>query len=296
MARRRIKSLNWLRVFEVAAQTESFSAASRVLNMSPSAISQQILALETQLGAQLFLRLPRSVKLTRDGHAFLPTVRQALGSVDRMAEEIFGTDAPRDLRLQANTVFATCWLAPRLAEFQTVHPEVELSLVCADRMVDFRDAAADLFISYGPIGRGASTEVLFSETVYPVATPEVAKRIDRAGDFAAETLISVLEQNFGWEEFFAVSGRPPSGSDSRLKVSNTTLALMIAACGNGVALARSPVTDGSIGALGLVPCETFGPVSGVESYYLTTQPDRDPSPQAAAFSAWLLHQAHSPSG
>jgi len=46
MALQRIPSLNWLRVFEAAAQTESFTAAAHILNMSPSAVSQQINALE----------------------------------------------------------------------------------------------------------------------------------------------------------------------------------------------------------------------------------------------------------
>jgi len=56
MLQRRIPSLNWLRVFEMAARMESFARAAEVLNMSPSAVSQQVRALEAWLGRSLFER------------------------------------------------------------------------------------------------------------------------------------------------------------------------------------------------------------------------------------------------
>jgi len=80
--RRSIPSLNWLRVFEAAARGESFARAAELLNMSTSAVSQQIKALETHFGTALFKRGPKHVELTDAAHAFLPVVRQSLSTVE----------------------------------------------------------------------------------------------------------------------------------------------------------------------------------------------------------------------
>ena len=73
--------LNWLRVFEAAARCQSFSRAADELNMSASAVSQQIRALEQRLGAPLFERHARAVTLTVAGRAYLPGVQHALVTV-----------------------------------------------------------------------------------------------------------------------------------------------------------------------------------------------------------------------
>ncbi len=66
----RVPSLNWLRVFEAAARTESFARAAEQLNMSGAAVSQQVKALEQHLGAQLFQRQAHAVRLTEAGRAY----------------------------------------------------------------------------------------------------------------------------------------------------------------------------------------------------------------------------------
>ena len=62
--KRGIPSLNWLRVFEAAARMENFARAAELLNMSTSAVSQQVKALESHFGEALFKRGPRHVELT----------------------------------------------------------------------------------------------------------------------------------------------------------------------------------------------------------------------------------------
>ena len=85
--------------------------------MSTSAVSQQVKALETHFGAELFERGPRHVELTDAGHAFLPAVRQSLAMVEESASSLFGADSDEALMLQSNLVFTTGWLAPRLPGF-----------------------------------------------------------------------------------------------------------------------------------------------------------------------------------
>ncbi|MDX1739583.1 MAG: LysR family transcriptional regulator, partial [Alphaproteobacteria bacterium] len=69
--------LNWLRAFEAAARKVSFTAAAEELNLTAAAVSYQVRSLEEHLGFPLFDRLPRSLRLTEMGRAYLPAVRKA---------------------------------------------------------------------------------------------------------------------------------------------------------------------------------------------------------------------------
>ncbi len=74
--------LNYIRSFESSARHLSFTLAAKELGYTQAAVSTHVRALEHYIGRQLFIRYPRSLKLTEMGEAFLPTLRQALGLVD----------------------------------------------------------------------------------------------------------------------------------------------------------------------------------------------------------------------
>ena len=110
----RLPPLNALRCFDVAAKHLSFTKAAAELNVTHSAVSHQIKALETWLGAPLFRRVNRGLVLTNAGQAYLKPVRD---SFERLAE------ATRRLRVRERTgpltvsimpSFAAKWLMPRL--------------------------------------------------------------------------------------------------------------------------------------------------------------------------------------
>ena len=127
--KRRIPSLNWLRVFEAAARTESFARAAERLNMSAAAVSQQIKALEAYVGQPLFNRGAQAVTLTDAGRAFWPTVSEALNSVEIRAATLFGTSGSEPLTVRATLILACSWLAARLPEFQEQNPDINVHLI-----------------------------------------------------------------------------------------------------------------------------------------------------------------------
>src|SRR6202044_1546821 len=86
-----LPTLTWLRAFEAAARTSSFTAAAVELRLTPGAISYQIRALEGHLGFALFERLPRGVKLTPMGVAYLPPVRKAFEKLADSTVGLFGS-------------------------------------------------------------------------------------------------------------------------------------------------------------------------------------------------------------
>ncbi|MEV4343724.1 LysR substrate-binding domain-containing protein [Actinoplanes sp. NPDC049596] len=118
-------------MFRTVARTGSITAAARQLQFTQSAVSRQIGALEAELGAQVFDRLPRGVALTEEGRVLLP---YAEGVLNRLSDARKAVDELRELgagRLRVGAFpTAVAALVPRaLASFRKAYPEVALGLV-----------------------------------------------------------------------------------------------------------------------------------------------------------------------
>lgn len=284
----RVPSLNWLRVFEAAARTESFARAGRALNMSAAAVSQQIKALETHLGKDLFLRGAHSVELTEAGRAYLPGVQQSLQLLEASTEGLFGTRAEEPLYVQSILLFAHGILAPRLAAFQLAHPEIRLILSTGNSQSDFTGRFSDLQIVFGnPTSFGGAYDPLMGEVLMPVALPEVARQIATPEDLLRFPLIEVATHRAGWPYVLETLRLPAHGA--RLGFADSTvMAVALAAHGGGIALARAPASDLCVAQAGLMRCLPGRQVTGREQYHLV-YPDRSTlRPPARAFRGWLL--------
>ena len=290
--RRTIPSLNWLRVFEAAARMENFARAAELLNMSTSAVSQQIKALESHLGTDLFQRGPRHVELTDAGHAFLPVVRQSLITVEETADSLFGREKDNTLMLQADLILTTAWLAPRLPKFANRYPRVQLHLTGAYHDLDYQRPGAELKILFGPVHRSwAQCDRLWEDTIYPVARAEIADAINSADDFLQHRLIQISSHRINWNQILQSVGIDTAPTRQLSFADNTQIALAMAASGYGVALARSPTTDKLVDRLNLRPCPHCPGVKSTEAYYLVYQNLESLSGAARNFRAWLLEEA-----
>ena len=292
MATPRIPSLNWIRVFDAAAQTQSFSTAARLLNISASAVSQQIASLEQFLGEELFVRHPRSVTLTEAGYQFLPPVRAALVALESNVATIFAKDDRQPLSIEASTMFATSWLAPRVSKFLRLAPDVDLSIKGADGDAAERSGNMDIVIRFGPIEGQSEDELrLFGEIIFPVAVPDVAATISTPGDLLKQTLIDIPGHFLTWPYVLASLGIEGDLDLRRVRTSISDIAFAVAGAGGGIALARRPATEGLEAAYGLVPClGTTEIVSGASFYaHLTEEGRRNPA--AARFITWLASEA-----
>ncbi len=139
------------------AETGSFSAVAREVGTTQPAVSRQIAALETHLGARLLQRSTRSLRLTEDGAVLLDHARQVLEIV-AATEAALGRqrDAPSGtVRLGAPTVFGRLYLAPRLGPLLDRHPALEMDLVMSDDVADMVQAGLDLAIRVGPVTDGS---------------------------------------------------------------------------------------------------------------------------------------------
>lgn len=123
-------TLDQLTAFVAVAERQHLTQAALALNLSASAVSSAIKALETTHGVALFHRIGRGIELTPAGRRFLPDARDMLArakGTERLLDELAGT-AHGIIELQASQTIANYWLPPRLMRFRAEHPGIEIRL------------------------------------------------------------------------------------------------------------------------------------------------------------------------
>jgi DNA-binding transcriptional LysR family regulator len=147
-------AMDWdkLRVFHAVAEAGSFTHAGESLNLSQSAVSRQISALEESLSVPLFHRHARGLILTEQGELLFRTAREVFAKL-AMAEGLISEskDRPKGpLKITTTVAFGSIWLTPRIREFLDLYPEIQVSLVVDDSELDLSMREADVAIRMSP--------------------------------------------------------------------------------------------------------------------------------------------------
>ena len=142
--------MDWdkLRVFHAVAEAGSFTHAGETLNLSQSAVSRQISALEEALQVPLFHRHARGLILTEQGESLNRTVREVFAKL-AMTEALLTESKEKPAgRIKVTTTvgFGSTWLAPRLQGFLEAHPDVTMTLLLDDTDLDLAMREADVAI------------------------------------------------------------------------------------------------------------------------------------------------------
>ena len=298
MAKRfpRLPPLNALLVFEAAGRHLNFSAAAAELGMTQPAVSHQVSFLEARLGMPLFRRLHRGVVLTPAGAQMLDAVSQGLTTIHDGAAALRRRGGPKVLHVFTDYGFAAWWLIPRLGRWSERAPEVEVQLVTAQRQLDLRQAEADVAVWFGD-GTWPGRRIVqwFPETVYPVCSPEFARRNPLAGAAALRErrLLHVAEVNpplwMSWSDWFAAEGVPMGPRKHDLTFNNYQLVLQAALLGQGVALGWRPLIDDLVRSRQLV-CLTQVPMRTERGYYIVEPPARGDDQVVTDFHRWLIEE------
>lgn len=143
-----LRNLDDLHVLVRVADSASFSAAARSLQLDPKTVSKQIARLEHALGTPLFERNTRNLRITDEGRTVAARVRSVLSILDEIQQVGQGDDDTLRgvIRLTAPAPFGRRHVAPAIAEFSRRHPQVGFDLRLTDRMVDLYDDGFDLAI------------------------------------------------------------------------------------------------------------------------------------------------------
>ena len=142
--------MDWdkLKIFHTVAESGSFTKASTVLNLSQSAISRQIQSLENELKIHLFERHARGLVLTDNGEYLYKTAHEVISKLKDVEATLSDEKDKLHGKLTVTTVvsFGTTWLTPRIKEFMSLHPEIEVELIFDDKELDLSTRQADIGI------------------------------------------------------------------------------------------------------------------------------------------------------
>ncbi len=285
---RSLPSLNALRAFAALAESGSYSAAGTALNVTHAAISQQVRALEDNLGAALVTREGRGIRLTPEGERLARDLARGFDRIARGVAEFREDERQRPVRITMSPAFAVSWLLPRLPDFQSRNPDVTLLLNPTGQVVELAAGGLDVAMRYRErTAPQTPVDVLMELDLLIVGTPGLigGQNPPRPADLVGLPWL----QELGTDEVARWFVRRGMALDRPLMISHMPGNLIMEAVrrGDGVTYTPRPLVQHDIEAGRLVEifCEP-----GFGTLHLETRP----GPQRAAvrrFIAWLRRQA-----
>lgn len=292
----RLLPLNALRSFDAAARRLSFAGAAVELGVTPAAVSVQVRRLEEWVGAPLFVRGHRSIKLSATGETLAPRLTALFVEMERLLTEV-GTLEVDTLQVSAMPSFASKWVAPRLARFIADHPRMQVRLMGSDGRTDFDRDGVDVGLRYGDGDYPElHCELIARATAFPVCAPALAEALD--GDPARIDPARLLHDESSlvapglptWSGWFAHAGaaREPERAGG-VWFSNSHMALSAAVAGQGFALGLAPLVDEDLAAGRLVR-PFAAALTSPFGFWFVCRPDRLTEAKIADFRRWVFEE------
>lgn len=297
MRRRLIPDIVNLQAFECAARHQNFSRAAEELNLTQSAVSRQIGDLERQTGLKLFERIRQRVVLSEAGLRLLPEVKDLLLRSERlMIGAVAAGQMRQSLRVATLPTFGTRWLVPRLGLFLNQHRDVAVAVESRSRPFSFEEDNFDLAIHYGlPVWAGAVATFLCNETVLPVASRDLAGRLDLASPqgLSEGPLLHLTTRPKLWAQWFDLQALPTENAYPGARFDNFSMIIAGAIAGLGVALLPTYLIEHELKAGALSPLFDL-PMPTENSYYVVMPEKKQANEIATLFQGWLLGQIKRP--
>lgn len=285
-----IPNLGALQAFEATARLGSFSRAADELSLTHSAVYRQVTGLEQRLGVELFTRVRRRVVLTEAGAEYAGRVRHHL---EQLEKDTFGlmtrSGIGRSLHIAVLPTVATTWLLPRLADFQTRHADVAVSLSVRTLPFQFADHPFDAAIYHAdkawPQTRGI--KLFDEEALLPVCAPKLLARTGSESPMQNLPHLHIMSRPDAWRAWYRAQGMdylPAISAGPRYELFSMTLAAVHA--GMGVALAPRFLVADALQS-GQLLCPAPGVLEVREAYYFGYPADNERSEALSAFESWL---------
>jgi DNA-binding transcriptional LysR family regulator len=290
--------MDWdkLRVFHAVAEAGSFTHAGESLNLSQSAVSRQISALEESLNVPLFHRHARGLILTEQGELLNKTARDVFAKLS-MTEAMLTESrehAKGPLKITTTVAFGTTWLTPRAREFLQKFPDIQLSLLLDDTELDLGMREADIAIRMTQprqpdlIQRHLMTIRfhVYGHVSYlkRKGVPKTVQELDNHDLIAYPTDMRAPISNINW---LLEAGDPPQGTRTPIMRVNNVYAIFKAVeSGLGMAALPDYMVEGSRDIVRVLP-ELNGPK--VETYFVYAEELRH-SKRIDAFRDFLVRK------
>jgi LysR family transcriptional regulator, glycine cleavage system transcriptional activator len=283
--------------FEAVARLGSVTKAAAELNVSPSAVSQQVRALEAQLGVRLFRREKRRLVLTLDGDRMFQTISQAFGAIRNARSAISRQREARNLILRVSPSFGVRWLGPRIADFAARNPEWNIRVDATPDFTAFETETVDFDLRYGPGGwAGLSVEPVMHDLVLPMCSPDYLRHLyaiseDPAEQIAAARLIDSVKTLYRWDLWLASNRIEIGDLTYPFRFDRSSMSIELAKQSGGLALDSVTLCLPELERGELVPLSTAFPVIDFPAYWLVCPPRHFNRRIVARFSGWLTERA-----
>ena len=287
--------MDWdkLRVFHAVAEAGSFTHAGETLNLSQSAVSRQISALEESLHVPLFHRHARGLILTEQGELLYRTAREVFAKLS-MTEAMLSEskEHPKGpLKVTTTVAFGSTWLTPRIREFLSIYPDVRLTLLLDDNELDLSMREADIAIRMVPprqpdlIQRHLMTVRvhLYAHKSYleKRGTPQTVADLDSHDLIAYPPEAKAPVPNINWA---LTVGDPPQERSPILRVNSLYAIYRAVDSGLGIASVPDFITEGNEDLVRVLP-DVAGP--RIDAYFVYAEELRH-SKRIAVFRDFLV--------
>jgi LysR family glycine cleavage system transcriptional activator len=276
-----------LEAFAAAGRRQSFRDAALDLGVTPSAISHQVKVVEAWVGAPLFERGVRIVRLTQQGQALSAVLNAAFAAIDQALDTAQRANRASALKVATLPLFAGVWLAPRIAGFEAQHPELSLSIPTDPRVYDLLAGEADVAIRNVPApSAGLYARKLIDLRATPLCASSLAQDFKTPQDLTSATLIGLSVGRAGWPDWLAAAGVPGLKPKRTLVVDTIPDAIDAAIQGRGVMLGLTPlIWDAPAAAELVAPFRT--PPQEAGAYFIACRKERLTEPVIQSFIEWL---------
>jgi LysR family transcriptional regulator, glycine cleavage system transcriptional activator len=215
--RRTLPPTSSLACFESTVRLGSVTLAAEELNLTQSAVSKRLSGLEDLLGRKLFTREQRQLTPTPAAREYAKEVSEIINRLEISTARLISQGRHGGvLTVAILPTFGTRWLVPRLSEFLSEHPLIELNLISKISPFDFENEVTDLAIHFGlPEWDKAHCEYLMDEAVVAVCAPsvlELDQPMIQANEIASHTLIQHTTRPYLWNDWLKSCGTRPVGA------------------------------------------------------------------------------------
>lgn len=281
-----------LRYLEAVVRLGSFEAAAKELNVSASAISQQMSKLEAALNINLFERSPNRTNSNDRAVTLAKGLAEGFDLIESALNWAVADVRNANVKVRLYQTWANRWLVPRLESFATKFPSISVELETGVDAVDFSRTDADFAMAIRTVpSRSVMNEHLISPRLVPICCPALAARVKVLADLDRVTRIASRNRMGDWAHWMQTVRERPDDMRPMMVFSNSTLLYEAALSGAGIAIAQLELVLADIEAGRLVTPFPYV-VSASESVALFEPTARARSREHRQFRTWFVDEMH----
>ncbi len=288
--------MNAVMYFEAVARHSRVNLAAEELQVSPSAVSQQIKTLEEQMGVMLFRRVKKRLILTEQGERFYQAASGSISMIKDAQIRLTNQREYQRLMIRVSASFGVRWLSKRLSHYVQQHPDIDLHIDATSELTDFDKEKVDLEIRYGVMPPPTLySQSLITDKVLPLCSPEFAQHHQDqpiVDVLSGNQLIHTVKAEVTWRHWLTAQAITGVDDAHGLRFDRSSMSLQAAKDGLGVVLETATLAMNELESGTLVPLFPELGTLDFETYWLICPVRYLNHPSVKRFVAWIETEAN----